>query len=261
MGAFINLLGQRFGRLTVIERMPNNIRKQAMWKCVCDCGKEVIVVAGHLRSGHTQSCGCYGHERSAEYHTTHGMSDTRLHRVYHTMKGRCYNPTDKKYYRYGARGITVCDEWLNNPKAFFDWALSHGYKDGLSIDRIDNDGNYCPENCRWADDFTQANNKSNNTRYEHNGVTKTVREWATELGISYSAAKSRIARGTFDQFFGVQNAGVRLITHSGVTMNVKEWAEFLGMSYPTIRSRVQRGSFESLFPKEKEIELQKLKVS
>ena len=117
------------------------------------------------------------------------------------MKGRCYNPTDHKYYRYGARGIKICDEWLNNPKTFFDWALANGYKEGLTIDRINNDGDYCPENCRWTDDFVQANNKSNNKYYEYNGEKKTAGEWARELGLTYSAVKSRIARGSFERLF------------------------------------------------------------
>ena len=201
MGKFIDLLGKKFERLTVIERMPNNKRKQAVWKCRCDCGNEIIVEAGHLRSGHSKSCGCYGREKVSEHNTIHGMGGTKLSRVYNTMKGRCYNPSDAKYNRYGARGIIVCDEWLNNPKTFFDWAMSNGYKEGLSIDRINNDGNYCPENCRWADNFIQANNKSNNVRIEHNGVLKTKGEWAKFLGISYSAVKSRINRGSFDRLF------------------------------------------------------------
>lgn len=216
MGKFIDLLGQKFGRLTVIERMPNNKRKQAVWKCLCDCGNEVIVEAGHLRSGHSQSCGCYGRQRSAEYHTTHGMKGTKLFSVYGTMKGRCYNPSDPKYKRYGARGITICDEWLNNPKSFFEWALKNGYQEGLSIDRIGNDGNYCPENCRWVDSFTQANNKSNNIIVEHNGVAMTPRGWATFLGINYSAIKSRVYRGSFDRLFPEDKENELLTIYSPV---------------------------------------------
>lgn len=201
MGTFIDLLGQKFGRLTVVERMPNNKRKQAVWKCCCDCGNEIIVEAGHLRSGHTQSCGCYGRDRASEHNTIHGMKGTKLFSVYHSMKGRCYNLTDKKYYRYGARGIVICDEWLNNPSSFFDWAIKNGYRNGLSIDRIDNDGNYCPENCRWVEDKIQANNKSTNIIVEHNGVSKTISEWANFLELNYSTVKARISRGSFDRLF------------------------------------------------------------
>ena len=201
MGAFIDLLGKRFGRLTVIERMPNNKRHQAVWKCLCDCGKEVIVASGHLRSGHSQSCGCLAHERAADYHRTHDMKGTKLFRVYHTMKGRCCNPTDHKYPSYGGRGIKICSEWLSNPKSFFEWALANGYKEGLSIDRINNEGDYCPENCRWVDSYTQANNKRNNHIYEYYGNKLTIAEWAKLLDLSYSAIKSRIKRGSFERLF------------------------------------------------------------
>lgn len=201
MGTFIDLLGQNFGRLTVIERMPNNNRNQAVWKCRCDCGNEIIVEAGHLRSGHTQSCGCFHRDMDVEYHTTHGMKRTKLFRVFHSMKGRCYNPTDKKYNRYGARGIKICDKWLNNPSSFFEWATQNGYKEGLSIDRIDNDGNYCPGNCRLVENKIQANNKSTNTIVEHNGVSKTISEWADFLELNYSTVKARISRGSFDRLF------------------------------------------------------------
>lgn len=188
------------------------------------------------------------------------MTGTRLFSVYNTMKERCYNPSNHKYYRYGARGIKVCDEWLCNPKSFFDWAQNNGYKEGLTIDRINNDGDYCPNNCRWSNAITQGNNKSNNVKYEYNGTTKTIREWADSLGISYAAVKSRIARGTFDQLFNVKSANTHLVTYSDVTMSVKEWADFLDMNYTAVRSRVQRGNFDKLFPKDKEDKLQELKL-
>ena len=248
MGTFIDLLGQRFGRLTVIGRMPNNKQNQAVWKCLCDCGNETIVESGHLRSGHTNSCGCYGRDRSADYHRTHGMKGTRLFSTYHTMKGRCYNPTDHKYYRYGARGIKMCDDWVNNPKSFFDWAMANGYKEGLSIDRIDNDGDYCPENCRWTDAKTQANNTSRNIRYKYGDKEMTVSEWADYLGITYSAAKTRIKRGNFDELFNTKNGNYKMVTHNGITKSIKEWAIALNLNYSTVRDRVRKGTFERLFP-------------
>lgn len=252
MGTFIDLSEQRFGRLVVIERAPNNAEAQARWKCKCDCGNEVIVSSGHLRSGHSKSCGCLARERSSKYHLTHGMKGTRIFSVYNGMKGRCYNPNDRKYPRYGGRGISMCEEWRNNPSSFFDWAFSNGYRDGLSIDRIDNNGNYSPENCRWADDITQANNKSTNHIYEHNGEKKTIAEWSRELGLSYSATNYRIKRGSFDELFGNMDANHHFVSHNGVTMSIDEWALFLNAPYSTIRARVRRGSFERLFPKDKE---------
>lgn len=251
MGTFVNLLGQRLGKLVVIERMPNNKRKQAVWKCKCDCGTTVIVESGHLRSGHTQSCGCFGRQRAAEYHIKHGMKGTKLFSVYHSIKGRCYTPTDKKYYRYGARGIRVCDEWLNKPESFFKWALENGYKEGLSIDRIDNNGDYCPDNCRWTDAKTQANNRSNTVYYEYQGMRKTISEWANYLGISYSAVKSRIKRGNFESCFNTQNGNLTLVTYNGTTKSIKDWAVYLNMNYSTIRARVRRGTFEKLFSNQK----------
>lgn len=253
MATFIDLTGQRFGRLIVIERVQKEGYTNAFWKCRCDCGKEIVTSSRHLRSGHTQSCGCYQRERAAEYHTVHGMKGTKLLSVYSAMKGRCYNPSDGKYYRYGARGIKMCDEWKNNPSAFFNWALSNGYSEGLSIDRIDNDGNYCTENCRWVDALTQANNKSSNHYYTYEGVTKTISQWAKELGQNYATIKRRIYDGSFERLYDIKNANCKFVTHNGITKSIKEWAEYLNINYSTIRSRVKKGSFDRLFPKDKEI--------
>ena len=159
-----DLKGKKFNRLTVIEYVKKDKYYNSYWLCKCDCGNEVIVTAGRLRSGHTQSCGCYMKERSKETcvkrNEKHLMSKTRIHRIWCNIKARCFNPNNPDYKRwYGSRGITMCEEWKNDFIKFYEWSINNGYKDNLTIDRINNDGNYEPSNCRWVDCKIQANNR------------------------------------------------------------------------------------------------------
>lgn len=198
MGKLVDLTGQRFGRLLVLGRGESRKRPDTgtiqYWICKCDCGAIVEPRGNDLKSGKTQSCGCYQRDRAKAYHTTHGLFYTRLHTIWTGMKQRCYNPQEKCFERYGGRGITVCEEWQSF-EPFFEWAVTHGYTDDLTIDRIDNDGDYCPENCRWATRKEQTNNYSRNHRVTYDGETHTVAEWGEILRLPKSVMYDRIRRG------------------------------------------------------------------
>lgn len=159
-----NLIGQRFGRLTVIERRANNQHDNTMWLCRCDCGNTTIVQGTLLKNQRTSSCGCLSKEMRLQSSTTHGKSKTRLYQVWEGMRSRCYNPHSTSYKHYGGRGIKVCSEWRDDFAIFQEWALKNGYEENAkrgqcTLDRIDVNGNYCPENCRWTDMKTQNNNQ------------------------------------------------------------------------------------------------------
>ncbi len=189
-----DLTGKRFGRLTVLEFVPNE-KAKSYWKCRCDCGNIRIIQGTALKNGNTKSCGCYHSEVSAKRREKHKLTHTRLYSVWNRMKQRCYNSNDKCYKGYGARGIKVCDEWRQDFKAFYDWAIANKYKSGLSIDRIDVNGNYEPDNCRWVDMKTQARNRRNNVLVEYEGEMMTLGEIAEQINIPYATLKTRYQNG------------------------------------------------------------------
>ena len=151
--------------------------------CECECGNECIVTGENLRNGTTKSCGCLADESRKTCRLDHGMSHSVIYNTWCNMKQRCYNPNNAKYKNYGARGITVCDEWVSDFNSFYNWSINNGWEDGLTIDRINNDKGYSPDNCRWTDLITQANNRSHNAYIDCNGEVHTISEWCNILGI------------------------------------------------------------------------------
>ena len=197
MPKLIDLSGQRFGRLTVIERAANNGTK-TMWECKCDCGNTKVVSGSNLKNGNVKSCGCYWRDVvpkvNQEKNFRHGDSGTKLHKVWANMRYRCNNPRCKCYDNYGGRGISICAEW-SSYENFRDWALRNGYAEGLSIDRIDNDGNYEPANCRWVSMKTQINNRRVSRMLTYNGASHTISEWSEITGIKWSTINERLKNG------------------------------------------------------------------
>lgn len=192
-----DLTGHRFGRLTVVER-AENIGKKTAWLCKCDCGNSKIVSGSSLHSGDVQSCGCLWRdtvpEHNKEVNLRHGESHSKIHKTWRNMRYRCNNPNCMSYKNYGGRGITICKEW-DSYESFRDWALANGYSEGLSIDRIDVNGNYEPSNCRWVSTKTQNNNTRKNHYLTYNGVTHTIQEWSDITGINWTTIKARIDMG------------------------------------------------------------------
>ena len=184
---FKDLSNKTFGYLTplYVEKTQN---KHTYWFCKCVCGNTRILQTNQITSGKVTSCGCMNKRRKKSLIIA---GNERMYSIYSSMIARCHNPNSISYKSYGAKGITVYDEWKNDFKSFVDWSLAHGYDDSLSIDRIDNSKGYNPSNCRWIPIYEQYLNKSNNVFYTSNGETHTMTEWCRILGFSVDLAKSR----------------------------------------------------------------------
>lgn len=204
-----DLTGQRFGQLTVIGIDSARQAKQTYWLCECDCGTIKSVRADGLKSGSVKSCGCLKRKQDRINLTKnhkHKMSGTRIYLTWQGMKGRCLNKNNPRWSRYGGRGITVCNEWETDFQAFYQWAMANGYSDGLTLDRIDNNGNYCPENCRWATQQEQARNRRTNIDITIGNSTRTLMEWCEIFNLDYRKMYARYQRNhdsTLDGFFNV----------------------------------------------------------
>lgn len=259
-----DLTGQRFGKLLVVQQAPDHVSssgtRTTMWECVCDCGQRITCRTYSLTSGHTRSCGCLIYEESyrkacSERVMRHGDSrvghKSRLYRVWYAMKGRCFCQTDSHYHLYGGRGITVCDEWSSSYEAFKDWALKNGYNPeaphgDCTLDRIDVNGDYCPENCRWVTMKKQANNKQNSRLVEFDGKTQTVSEWAEESGIKPATLRQRLVESDWS----IERALTQPVDplnrrkfyeYNGITKSLSEWARDAGLDMKLLWARLKAG--------------------
>lgn len=201
--SFKDLTGKRFGRLVAIK-VHHNTKGKIYWLCSCDCGKEHIVLSNKLISGNTVSCGCRVSEIRKDIENvnkSHSMAKTRIYRIHSQMKGRCYRKSCPNYESYGGRGITVCDEWIGEDGFinFYNWSINNGYSDELTIDRINNDQGYYPENCRWVTAKKQANNTRSTVFLSYNGETKTASEWSEITGIRRDTITRRKRDGWTDE--------------------------------------------------------------
>lgn len=195
MSVFINLTGKRFGSLTVLKYCKGSQGCRSRWLCRCKCGNMTKVDAPNLKNGHTKSCGCLRGEVCRRAAITHGLSKTEEYGIWHGMKNRCYNENDQKHWKnYGGRGIKICDRWRNS---FEHFIADMGHRPSVkhTLERLDNNGDYSPSNCRWEIPSTNLNNKRTNIRIEFNGRIQTVTQWARELNMHQATLRYRLKRG------------------------------------------------------------------
>lgn len=243
MANFKDLTGERFGRLEVLgvaRKVTSGKRERYYWACRCDCGNEKEVRTDCLTSGLVKSCGCLKKEQNKINLTAnhrHKLSRTRLYQEWQSMKDRCLNPNIPCYERYGGRGISICDDWLY-PDNFFNWAMTNGYDNSLTIDRIDNGGDYEPSNCRWVDIKTQCRNRRSNIIVEYEGQEMTLIEASEKSGINYGALTRRYHKGDRgEKLFRPILKQQRLVEYNGKMITLKELSEITGIPYTTLVSR------------------------
>lgn len=229
--------GERYGMLTILEYSHTN--RHTYYKCQCDCGNVKVMrrdaITSSVKTVH--SCGCH------QYNKIRKTKSSRLIDIFRDMNRRCYDEKRTGYSNYGGRGITICDEWLNDYTSFENWAINNGYNDNLTIDRIDVNGNYEPSNCRWVDRKTQNNNKRNNRHITYNGETKTLMEWSEHLNIPYGRLKNRLRRGwDIERTFTTDiNPRYHIIEYNGECKPLIKWCEELNLEHKYVLNRIQRG--------------------
>lgn len=243
MGRIKNLVGQRFGQLEVISQAGVAKDRHILWLCRCDCGNEIICGGNVLKSGNTRSCGCFQKEGARQRQRTHGLSGTKLYNIYYSMLARCYNSKNTAFVYYGKRGIKVCKEWKENLLHFVSWSSNNGYKEHLTLDRIDNDGDYTPENCRWITMKEQSKNKRKKL-IDFNNEKHSLKEWSVLLNIPYATLHRRLKhKWPIEKAFTTpvpvkEKQRIDKITFNGETKTQAEWCRELNIPRYTLSKRI-----------------------
>ncbi|MCM1437818.1 MAG: hypothetical protein NC131_01210 [Roseburia sp.] len=246
MRSISDITNQRFGRLVAIRCVKKDENHQQFWLCKCDCGNEKIIRRSDLlrKPIGTQSCGCLAREIKVKRFTKHGLetSNKRLYKIWDSMKQRTNPNVVSCRGNYRKNGITVCDEWRNDFPAFYDWAMTNGYSENLTIDRIDNNKGYSPENCRWVDMKVQANNRSNNTLITYKGETKTLAQWCEQYNIKSDTVTHRMKRGySFEKAITEPIDKLVRYEYKGKLLTRAEMSELSGLPISCIQNRIQHG--------------------
>lgn len=244
-----SVVGKKFNRLTVIKFLYKKTLKDGKhysyyYLCQCECGNKIEVCLSNLRGKHTKSCGCFKKENTSIMKTTHGLTNTRLYRIYHNILARCYNQKNISFERYGKRGIIVCEDWKKDFSNFYNWAMDNGYNDKLTIDRINNNGNYEPSNCRWATNKQQANNRCTSTSIFYDNKYFTISELATTYNLNEKCLRKRI-NNKWSIKKAISTPSMDYANKQyfafGESHNLREWAKIKNINIGTLKSRIYRG--------------------
>lgn len=235
-------IGKTYNNWTVLEYSHKDSFNHPYFKCICKCGKVQINDIYTMKYGRSKSC------PSCAYHKkTHGLSQKRIYSIFYGIKQRCYNPKSKAYKHYGGRGIKICSDWLNNFENFAKWSYENGYDDKLTIDRINYDESYCPENCRWVDMRTQANNRRNNHIITYKNKNYSVADFCRAFGLNEQTTRERInvygitaPEELLKKPHNLSSKSKIFISLAGKKQSLSEWCNQLGVSYGTIQNRIKK---------------------
>lgn len=242
--------GQKFNRLLVLERLPNYRNGYTYYRCKCDCGNEIVVYSSAFVCGKTKSCGCYAIEKVKENMTKHGLRSTQIYKVWAGIKDRTNPNNGNCKNNYKKLGIKMCKEWHDSFEAFYEWAINNGYKEEklpngknkYTIDRIDNNGNYEPNNCRWVTNKQQSNNQTRNRLVTYNGKTQTLAQWRDELGFDYGVVELRLLKGwSVERAFTESTDKQMYYEYKGEMLNINQIAEKTGLTRTNVCNRIFRG--------------------
>ena len=236
MSSFIDLTGKRFGKLVCIKYAPEKRKKTiSKWYCKCDCGEFATIDTSNLKLGHTKSCGCLIGYR-------HGESGTRLYHIWASMKSRVNNKNNSSYKNYGERGIAICDEWQTSYKCFRNWAIDNGYRDDLTLERIDNDGKYEPKNCTWITKSQQSDNRRNAIRIKYKGKIYSLKEFAKSFALSHDFVRGRHKNGfSPEEIIEGRPRGKTVVEIEGVKRSFSAWCKIFKINPFTARKNMEEG--------------------